>query len=127
MDLVPANPRVVPVGRLDQDTSGLLLLTNDGQLANRLTHPRYGVEKTYMAQIRGPINRKTLSQLTTGVELEDGPATAVRAAIRISDSNRSLLELVMAEGRKREVRHARRGRVAARGAGPDPGRPDPAR
>ena len=79
MDFVPPNPRVFPVGRLDQDTTGLLLLTNDGELANRVTHPRYELEKTYMVQIRGPISRRALHQLTDGVELEDGPAKARRA------------------------------------------------
>ncbi len=104
MDFVPPNPRVFPVGRLDQDTTGLLLLTNDGELANRVTHPRYELEKTYMVQIRGPISRRALHQLTDGVELEDGPAKARRAQVKVADQTRSLLEIVIAEGRKREVR-----------------------
>lgn len=104
MDFVPPNPRVFPVGRLDQDTTGLLLLTNDGELANRVTHPRYELEKTYMVQIRGPISRRALHQLTDGVELEDGPAKARKANVKVADQTRSLLEIVIAEGRKREVR-----------------------
>ncbi|WP_108665686.1 pseudouridine synthase [Euzebya rosea] len=104
IDYVPANPRVFPVGRLDQDTTGLLLLTNDGELANRVTHPRYEVEKTYMVQIRGPVSRKHLHQLQNGVELDDGPAKARKATLKIADQTRSLLEIVIAEGRNREVR-----------------------
>jgi 23S rRNA pseudouridine2605 synthase len=104
LDLVPPQPRVFPVGRLDQDTSGLLLLTNDGELAHRITHPSYQVPKTYMAQVLGPISKQQLKQLTTGVDLDDGPARAVRAKVKIADQTRSLLEIVMTEGRKREVR-----------------------
>ena len=104
IDYVPANPRVFPVGRLDQDTTGLLLLPNDGELANRVTHPRYEIEKTYMVQIRGPVSRKHLHQLLNGVELDDGPAKARKANLKIADQTRSLLEIVIAEGRNREVR-----------------------
>ena len=104
IDYVPANPRVFPVGRLDQDTTGLLLLTNDGELANRVTHPRYEIEKTYMVQIRGPVSRKHLHQLLNGVELDDGPAKARKANLKIADQTRSLLEIIIAEGRNREVR-----------------------
>ena len=104
IDYVPANPRVFPVGRLDQDTTGLLLLTNDGELANRVTHPRYEIEKTYMVQIRGPVSRKHLHQLLNGVELDDGPAKARKANLKIADQTRSLLEIVIAEVRNREVR-----------------------
>ncbi len=104
MDLVPPTPRVFPIGRLDQDTSGLILLTNDGELANRVAHPRYEVPKTYMAQIRGPVPKRALRALTQGVELEDGPARAKRADLKVADQTRSLIELVLTEGRKREVR-----------------------
>jgi 23S rRNA pseudouridine2605 synthase len=104
MDLVPPNPRVYPVGRLDRDTEGLLLLTNDGELANRLSHPRYEIPKTYVAQIRGPLKRSAVRALLNGVELEDGPARARRVRELGSSADRTLLELVLAEGRKREVR-----------------------
>jgi len=104
MDLVPANPRVYPVGRLDRDTEGLLLLTNDGELANRLSHPRYEVEKTYVAQIRGQLKRQAVRALLEGVELEDGPARARSVRELGSSGDRTLLELTIAEGRKREVR-----------------------
>lgn len=104
MDLIPAAPRVYPVGRLDRDTEGLLLLTNDGELANRLSHPRYEVEKTYVAQIRGPAKRKALRELLEGVELEDGLARARSVKELGSSGDRTLVEIVIAEGRKREVR-----------------------
>lgn len=104
MDLVPASPRVYPVGRLDRDTEGLLILTNDGELANRLAHPRYEVEKTYVAQVRGTPRRSALRQLLTGVELEDGPARALSVRELGSAADKTLIELVLAEGRKREVR-----------------------
>jgi 23S rRNA pseudouridine2605 synthase len=104
MDLVPANPRVYPVGRLDRDTEGLLLLTNDGELANRLAHPRYEVEKTYVAQVRGVPKRHAVRALLDGVELEDGPARARSVRELGSSADKTLLELVLAEGRKREVR-----------------------
>lgn len=104
MELVPANPRVFPVGRLDQDTEGLLVLTNDGELANRLTHPRYGIEKTYVAQVRGRLRRHLSRALIQGVELADGPARARSVRELGHDREHALVELVLAEGRKREVR-----------------------
>ena len=73
VELVPDEPRVVPVGRLDADTTGALLLTNDGQLAHRLAHPRYGVEKTYVAEVEGDPDEEALQRLRDGIELDDGP------------------------------------------------------
>jgi 23S rRNA pseudouridine2605 synthase len=104
MDLVPASPRVYPVGRLDRDTEGLLLLTNDGELANRLAHPSYEVEKTYVAQIRGPAKRRAVRQMLDGVQLEDGVARARSVRELGGAGDRTLIEIVLAEGRKREVR-----------------------
>lgn len=101
---LPKQPRVFPVGRLDRDTEGLLLLTNDGALAHRLTHPRYAVEKEYLAEVdRTPSNRQ-LSQLRRGVELDDGVARAVEARSAGAARGRGGVRLVMVEGRKREVR-----------------------
>jgi 23S rRNA pseudouridine2605 synthase len=101
--LVPQRPRVFPVGRLDRDTEGLLLLTNDGPLAYRLTHPRYGVEKRYLAEVeRLPAN--AIPRMLAGVTLEDGPARAARARTVASAGRRRMVEVVMVEGRKREVR-----------------------
>jgi 23S rRNA pseudouridine2605 synthase len=97
-------PRVFPVGRLDQDTEGLLLLTNDGELANLLTHPSFGVEKEYLVEVEGPATDKQLARVRTGVELEDGPANAARIRRVGGVGGRVALRVVMTEGRKREVR-----------------------
>ena len=104
MDLVNLEERLYPVGRLDQDTEGLLLLTNDGELANRLLHPSYEVERTYLALVPGPVRRETLRRLTEGVELDDGIARPRRVGIAEEHRGKALLEIVMTEGRKREVR-----------------------
>ncbi len=103
-DLVPAEPRVFPVGRLDQDSEGLMLLSNDGELANVVTHPRFGVEKTYLARVEGTPHRGALRRLVAGVDLDDGPAAAIRARLVDSFGDEALVEVVMGEGRKREVR-----------------------
>jgi 23S rRNA pseudouridine2605 synthase len=101
--LVPDQPRVFPVGRLDRDTEGLLLLTNDGPLAYRLTHARYGVEKRYLAEVeRLPADAP--ARLRKGVELPDGPARPVRVRVVAGSGRRRMLEVVMVEGRNREVR-----------------------
>jgi 23S rRNA pseudouridine2605 synthase len=96
--------RVFHVGRLDADSEGLLLLTNDGALAHRLSHPSYGVAKTYLAEVPGPVRRGLGRQLRAGVELDDGPAYA--DAFRVVDSvpGKALVELVLHEGRKHIVR-----------------------
>jgi 23S rRNA pseudouridine2605 synthase len=101
---VPDGPRVFPVGRLDRDTEGLLLLTNDGELANRLMHPRYGVEKEYLAEVDGPPTERRLAAIRRGVPLEDGPARALSARAVASRRGRGAVRIVMGEGRKREVR-----------------------
>src|SRR5690606_31038676 len=93
-----------PVGRLDVDTQGLLLLTNDGELAHRVAHPRWQVPKTYVAQVTGMVKKRQLRQLVEGVELDDGLARAVDARALGSDRSRSLVEITLTEGRKREVR-----------------------
>jgi 23S rRNA pseudouridine2605 synthase len=100
VELVPAEPRVVPVGRLDADTTGALLLTNDGRLAHRLAHPRYGVEKTYLAEVEGDPDEDALQRLRDGVEL-DGGRTAPARARRLG---RGRVELVLHEGRKHQVK-----------------------
>ena len=93
-----------PVGRLDADSEGLLLLTNDGELANLVTHPRYGIAKQYVARVRGAPDTATLRRLEDGVDLEDGPARALRARILDRAGGDALVEVTMGEGRKREVR-----------------------
>ena len=100
VQLVPAEPRVVPVGRLDADTTGALLLTNDGALAHRLAHPRYGVEKVYEVEVRGEPSDDVLRRLAEGVELDDG-LTAPARARRLG---RHRLELTLHEGRNRQVK-----------------------
>ncbi len=100
VDLVPPEPRVYPVGRLDADTEGLLLLTNDGDLTHRLTHPSFGVEKEYLAEVEGVPSRAALRRLREGVELEDGPAAPARVAL----NHPNLLRLTIHEGRNRQVR-----------------------
>lgn len=101
---LPQGPRVFPVGRLDRGTEGLLLLTNDGDLANRLMHPRHGVEKEYLAEVEGVPTARQLARLVRGVELEDGPAKALSARDAGRTAGRGAVRLVMGEGRKREVR-----------------------
>lgn len=102
--LVPAETRVYPVGRLDTDSEGLIIVTNDGDLTAHVTHPRFGVTKTYLAQVAGHPGRSTLQTLQAGVVLDDGPARAQRARVVARDDRSSLVELVMGEGRNREVR-----------------------
>ena len=100
VELVPPEPRVFPVGRLDADTEGLLLLTNDGDLAHRLTHPSFGVEKEYLAQVEGTPTRAQLRRLREGVELDDGVTAPARVALVASN----LVRIAVHEGRKRQVR-----------------------
>ena len=104
IDLVPAEPRVVPVGRLDADSEGLLLLSNDGELVLRVTHPRFGMTKTYVATVAGKPDARVARRLVTGVELEDGVAKARRAKLIQATPDQGLIELVMTEGRNREIR-----------------------
>ena len=98
--LVPAEPRVFPVGRLDVDTEGHLLLTNDGELAHRLTHPSFGVEKEYVVELEGSPSRAALRRLREGVELDDGTTAPARAALL----EPSVVRLTVHEGRNRQVR-----------------------
>ena len=102
--LPATGPRVFPVGRLDRDSEGLLLLMNDGGLANRLLHPRYGVEKEYLAEVDGVPTQRQLARLRAGVDLDDGPARAKTARSAGRAGGRGAVRLVMTEGRKREVR-----------------------
>jgi 23S rRNA pseudouridine2605 synthase len=100
VDLVDTEARLYPVGRLDADSTGLLLLTNDGELANQLTHPRYEVPKTYRASLRRPIADRDLERLRKGVELEDGPTGAAEVQ-RVGEKE---IEITLREGRNRQVR-----------------------
>jgi 23S rRNA pseudouridine2605 synthase len=100
VDLVPAEPRVVPVGRLDADTTGALLLTNDGDLAHRLAHPRYGVPKVYEADVEGSPSDDAIARLRAGIELEDG----LTAPAEVERLGRGRLELTLHEGRRHQVK-----------------------
>jgi 23S rRNA pseudouridine2605 synthase len=101
VDLVRSRRRLYPVGRLDADTTGLILLTNDGELAEHLTHPRYGVDKVYRAKVQpARVSRRALDALRDGVELDDGRT----APARVRQPRPGMLEITIREGRKRQVR-----------------------
>jgi 23S rRNA pseudouridine2605 synthase len=100
VQLVPSEPRVVPVGRLDADTTGALLLTNDGDLAHRLAHPRYGVEKTYVVELSRAPSDEQIEQLARGIELDDGPT----APAKLRRVTKNVVELTIHEGRNRQVK-----------------------
>ena len=101
VDMVVSQRRLYPVGRLDADSTGLLLLTNDGELAERLTHPRYGVEKTYRVTVQPPsVSERALRRLREGVELDGG----VTSPARVRRGGPGVLEISIGEGRKRQVR-----------------------
>lgn len=100
LELVPAEPRVFPVGRLDFATEGLLLLTNDGDLAHRLTHPSFGVDKEYLVEVQGRPSPQALRRLRQGVDLDDGPTAPARVGVVAPN----LLRITIHEGRNRQVR-----------------------
>jgi 23S rRNA pseudouridine2605 synthase len=100
VELVPTEPRVFPVGRLDAETEGLLLLTNDGEVTHRLTHPSHGVEKEYLAHVEGNPSRGALRALREGIDLEDGRTSPAKASLVAPD----VVRLVIHEGRNRQVR-----------------------
>ena len=104
VDLVPDATRVYPVGRLDADSEGLLIVTNDGDLTEMITHPSHGVTKTYLARVTGDVGRGVIRSLIEGVELDDGPARALGARVVDRHAGQTLVEVVMGEGRNREVR-----------------------
>jgi len=100
VSLVPDEPRVFPVGRLDADTEGLIIVTNDGDLTHRLTHPSFGVDKEYLAEVEGEPSRGALRRLREGIELDDGPTAPAQASLLAPN----LVRLVIHEGRNRQVR-----------------------
>jgi 23S rRNA pseudouridine2605 synthase len=105
IDLVPhVEQRVYTVGRLDEDSEGLLLLTNDGDLAHRLMHPRFGVEKTYLVQVAGHPSREDVQQLLQGVWLSDGHVRARRVKVMKSQGESAWMQIVLSEGKNREIR-----------------------
>jgi len=106
MDLLPkeARGRLYPVGRLDRDSEGLVLLTNDGELAARLMHPRYKVAKTYRVWVMGTPSREAIASLRQGVALDDGPSAPARVYLKSSGPRGSKLSFLLHEGRKRQIR-----------------------
>lgn len=105
LELIPhVEERVYTVGRLDDDSEGLLLLTNDGDLALKLTHPRFGIRKTYVVLVAGLTTEEELKRMTTGVRLSEGVAKALRVERIATQGNASLLQIVLAEGKNREIR-----------------------
>jgi 23S rRNA pseudouridine2605 synthase len=104
LELVPADPRVFPVGRLDWDTEGLLILTNDGDLTQRLTHPSHGVEKEYLAEVDGVPSRGALRRLREGIDLDDGPTAPATVQLVQDRGDHAALSIVVHEGRNRQVR-----------------------
>jgi 23S rRNA pseudouridine2605 synthase len=104
-DVVADRPeRLFHVGRLDTDTSGLILLTNDGDFAHRMAHPSFEVDKTYVAEVEGEVTKVTVQRLLDGVQLEDGPVTVSQAKVVTRGAGKSIVELVVHEGRNRIVR-----------------------
>jgi len=105
IDLVPeTNLRLFPVGRLDLHSEGLIIVTNDGTLAERLTHPRYGVPKTYIVQVAGEPTREIFTKLLRGVHLAEGVARVAKIRVRRKQRKSTILEMVLNEGRNREIR-----------------------
>ena len=104
IDLVPQGEHLFTVGRLDRSSEGLILVTNDGQLAQRLAHPRYRVEKTYLVEVGGHLSRTGLSRLRKGIHLSEALAKAVRVSVKRASKHTTLLEIVLNEGRNREIR-----------------------
>lgn len=104
VELVPDEPRLFSVGRLDYETTGLLIMTNDGDLAHQLTHPSFEVEKTYVAEVEGIPNSSTLRQWERGIELDDGWTAPAEVRVLARSRDRCLLEIVVHEGRNRLIR-----------------------
>lgn len=107
LDLLPyVQERIFPVGRLDYDTSGVLLLTNDGEFSYVMTHPKFGIKKKYMAKVKGIPSRESLKKLERGIELEDGKTAPAFVKLRSVDkkAGSALVEIVIHEGRNRQVR-----------------------
>ncbi|MCL6438143.1 MAG: rRNA pseudouridine synthase [Rubrobacteraceae bacterium] len=105
-ELVPSIPGLVPVGRLDADTTGLIIMTNDGRLAHRIAHPSYEIEKEYRLVLQNPVDEEALRALASGPELEDGPMVPPEVSRLRRGRRRTVLHLTIHEGRKRIIRRA---------------------
>ncbi len=105
LELVPSNVRLYPVGRLDRDSTGLILLTNDGELAQKLTHPKYHVPKTYEAKVLGDVNKAQLEMIRKGIKLEEGITKPAKVQIKSQSlPHHSILKITLYEGKKRQIR-----------------------
>lgn len=104
VSFIPSHARLFPVGRLDYETTGLIILTNDGELANALMHPRYEVDKVYLAEVKGVIGEERLERLRRGIRLEDGLTAPAEARIMATHRLTTKVELIIHQGRKRQVR-----------------------
>ncbi|WP_313345589.1 pseudouridine synthase [Sedimentibacter sp.] len=104
LDLINVKERIYPIGRLDFNTSGLLLLTNDGELANKLMHPKYHIYKTYIADVRGQVSEESLQKLRTGVHIEDYKTSPAKAKLIELKDNKSTVQISIYEGKNRQVR-----------------------
>lgn len=104
VDLIDTDKRIFPVGRLDINTTGLIILTNDGELTNFLTHPKYGVDKTYVARVEGHVQNAQVEELQNGVELDDGITSPAKVKVVARKSDQSVLEITIHEGRNRQIR-----------------------
>ena len=104
MDLIHEEGRLFPVGRLDKDTRGLLIITNDGYLSQRLTHPSHGVEKTYTVEAEGYLTQQELARLRKGVRLEEGTTAPAKVKVLAKKGDRCILEMTIHEGKKRQIR-----------------------
>lgn len=104
VDLIDTKTRIFPVGRLDINTTGLIILTNDGELTNLLTHPKYGVDKTYVARVEGHVHNSEIEILVNGVELDDGITSPAKVKVVARKSDQSVLEITIHEGRNRQIR-----------------------
>ncbi len=103
-DLIKTTERIYPVGRLDKDTTGLLILTNDGELTNKLTHPSYHIDKTYKLTIQGNVKEQQIKSLQNGVKLEDGMTSPSDIKLVEQTNNKTILEMTIHEGRNRQIR-----------------------
>lgn len=104
MDLINIKERVYPVGRLDYDTTGLLLLTNDGEVANKVMHPSYKIDKEYLSTISGTLSKKDIDLLENGIKLSDGITAPAEVEIVVEYSNRSIVKITLHEGRKNQIK-----------------------
>ncbi len=104
VDLIDTDTRIFPIGRLDINTTGLIILTNDGELTNLMTHPKYGVEKTYVVRVEGHVQNAQIDELISGVELDDGKTAPAKVKVVARKSTQSVLEITIHEGKNRQIR-----------------------